>query len=282
MDLTIPIFAAVGCSLCNGISTVLQKTGADEEAKIKSLNVKVFLRLLKNKPYMGGIIFAMVGWALSLVALQELPLFLVQTVMAASIVVTAAGERIVTHRPLGGETYKAVAIVLLGLAFVAISSQPSKAIISHGGVNGLVEIAPMFLAIIGIAFIYIKNRLSSIALALIGGICFGGTSVVGRILIYPHHLWLIIENPLVWALVFYAILGQYFFTISLQRTTGTKSNSLMITSQTFFPALIGLLYFNDKIRNDFNIVVLVGSILVVYGCIKIARVDTDIPKNVAV
>jgi drug/metabolite transporter (DMT)-like permease len=282
MGITISIYAAIGCSFCNGISTVLQKAGADDEAKINSLNPVAFLRILKNIPYNGGILFAIAAWGLSLIALQDLPLFLVQTVTAASIIVTAAGERIVTHKPLGARTYRGILIVVIGLALASLATSPSRAGTITAVAHNIVVYTPLILALIGIVFIYMRGRVSAVILALISGAAYGGTSVVGRIITYPDHLWLILIKPLFWALVMYAILGQYFFTIALQRNTGTRTNALMISTQTFFPAILGLIYFNDKIRSHYDILALLGSLLVVFGCMRIARVDKEVPSNVAV
>jgi drug/metabolite transporter (DMT)-like permease len=267
MVLVIAYAAAIGCSLCNGISTVQQKIGADHESRVRSLDVTFLFRLYRNGPYAFGTILELIGYILSLVSLQVLPLFLVQSVIAASIVVTAFGERLFMHRRLSLQTYLALGIVLVGLILLALSAVSGHAIVSSPTTKLLIELLPIPLAALGLYFIYDlkRKRLSAIILAAIAGLAFGNTSTIGRILIYPHPIWKIIENPLLLSLVISAVLGQYFFTVSLQRASATKSNAVMIALQTLGPAACGLLFFDDRIRAGFETTVLLGTVLVIVG-----------------
>jgi len=263
----IAYMAAVGCSLCNGISTVQQKIGADHEGKVRSFDFTFLLRLLKDRAYFLGIFLEISGYGLSLVALRILPLFLVQSLIAASIVVTAFGERVFLKKKLGKQTYWSLCIVILGLSLLGFSAVSSHATDNNQFARLLVEALPIPLIIAGFIFIYKhKNRLvSAICLAGLGGLLFGNTSTIGRIITYPHALWKIVESPLFWSLIISALFGQYLFTVSLQRTVAAKSNSIMISMQTLAPALFGLLFFGDKIRAGFEILVIVGCFLVILG-----------------
>jgi drug/metabolite transporter (DMT)-like permease len=265
MNLSVAILAALGCSICNGISTVQQKVGADREHNIRKLDFTLLLRLLKDAPYVFGLLLAIFGYALSFVALRVLPLFLVQSVIAASVVVTAFGEQLILHKRLNKQTYIALGAIIVGLVFLSISAVSGRAKVSHQSISDLVAILPLPLAFIGVLFIYLRSKISALILAAIGGLLYGNTSTIARIFSYPHPLWKLIENPLLYGLIASAILGQYFFTIALQRTTATKSNAIMITLQTFGPAIFGLLFFDDKIRSGFAGLVLFGSLLVIIG-----------------
>ncbi len=281
MSFALPITAAAGCAVANGISIILQKTGADDEAKVKSLDLSLIFRLFKNKPYLGGLLLQIVGWVLCLVALQVLPIFLVQSVIAASIVVTAIGEWIITRHSLNKLAYIAIIGVLSGLVLVGLAAKPSHATLGNDEIHTILELAPIVLIILGVFFIYLKKRISSSFLALLSGISFGATSLIGRIIVFHNPVWLMLKDPLLWALVVYAVLGQYLFTVALQRSSGTKANALMISTQTLVPSFLGILYFNDKFRDDLFGLVVLGAILVVVGCIIIGKVDKQIPGNVA-
>jgi drug/metabolite transporter (DMT)-like permease len=216
------------------------------------------------------------GYGLSLVALRILPLFLVQALIAASIVVTAFGEQFFLHRKLDKKTYWSLTAVIIGLALLAFSAVSGHAIVPNHTITLAIEISPLVLAAAGLLFVYMpkNNRSSAIVLAALGGLAYGNTSTIGRILVYPNPLWKLAENPLVWSLTVSAILGQYFFTIALQRATATKSNAIMIATQTLGPAICGLLFFGDKIRVGFQLVVLIGSILVLIGSATTAIDET--------
>lgn len=257
--------AAIGCSLCFGISTVQQKVGADREKNIHSFDLTFLLRLLKDKQYTLGLILGVAGYGLILVALRVLPLFLVQAISASSIIVTAYGERLFLHKRLGKQSYWALAAVVAGLAILSVAAVSGRATVGSHGAKLLVEVLPIPLALIGLAFIYMRGRLSAFVLAAVGGLAYGNTSTIGRIISYPHPYWKLAENPLLWSLVVSAVLGQYLFSVSLQRISATKSNAVMIALQTLGPASCGLLFFGDQIRSGFEILVLLAIILVIAG-----------------
>jgi hypothetical protein len=265
MFLFIAYAAAIGCSFCNGISTVQQKIGADKEKIIHSFDFMFLLRLLRNFQYSFGTALEILAYLLSLVALRILPLFLVQSLIAASIVVTAFGERLILHRRLTRRTLWMLGTVLAGLVLLAVSAVTGHANDSNYSAKILVEILPLPIAVAGLFFIHWRHILSAFFLAALGGLAFGNTSTIGRILVYPHPFWKIIENPLLASLILSAILGQYLFTASLQRSTATKSNAIMIALQTLGPAFMGLLFFDDRIKAGFAPVVIIGTLLVVIG-----------------
>lgn len=270
MNPFLALLAASAGSILQGISTVQQKIGADKEKNVKTFDIALLLRLSKNIPYLMGIIIEIIGYGLSLIALRILPLFLVQSILAASVVVTAIAERIFLHRRISSKSIKAILIVMIGLILLSMGAEPSKAKNQSQTVLLLLELSPLILGILGIVFIYMKNKISASLLAIIGGLAYGNTSTIGRIFIYPHHLMQLIYYPLFWGLIASAIIGQYFFTIALQRASAIKGNSIMITAQTLGPALIGLIYLNDKIQTDFIAFVIIGAILVIGGSLTIA------------
>lgn len=265
MSLLLAYTAALGCSLCNGISTVQQKIGADHSAKSRDFDIFLLLRLFKNAPYLLGTILEIGGYGLSLVALRVLPLFLVQSLIAASVLVTAFGERVFLRKSLGVRTYQSLLIVVLGVILLSVSALSGHATLGNNVARSEVELLPIPILFIGILCIHIRGRVSAFTLAALSGIAFGNTSTIGRILIYPHPLWNIALNPMLYSLISSAVLGQYLFIVSLQRTTATRSNAIMIALQTLCPAFFGLLYFGDRIRPGFELFVFTGSILVILG-----------------
>lgn len=264
--------AGLGAPICDGISTLLQKIGADQSRKVKSFNLGFLIRILRNPAYALGTALAVIGYGLTLVALQILPLFFVQSLIACSVIVTAFGEHFFLHRKLGGHTYWALFTIMIGLGLLGIGAVTSKTVGDGRMARLSIELGPILLVAIGIVFVYIRPNWSSVGLAALSGLLFGNTSTIGRILTYPHPLWKIVENPLLYSLAFSGILGQYFFIVSLQRATATKCNAVMISMQTLGPALCGLVLFDDEIRHGLEAVVLLGGALVLVGAV-VASLD---------
>ncbi len=262
--------AGLGAPLCDGVSTLLKRWVPDQSGKVKAFNLVFLLRILKNPAYVAGTLLAVAGYGLTLVALQILPLFFVQSLVAGSVIVTALGEQFFIKRNLGKHTYYAVLTILVGLVLLGVGAVPSK--VAHYSQTSklIIELGPVLLVLLGAGFVYIRASWSAVGLAALGGLLFGNASTIGRILTFPHPIWELAENPLLYALAFTGILGQYFFLVSLQRATATKSNAVMISLQTLGPAICGLAFFDDQIRSGFEVLVVLGGVLVLLGAVATA------------
>src|SRR5690349_17918493 len=74
-------------------------------------------------PMMAGVLVAyLIGWLLHLVAIDELPLYLAQVGVAASLVVTALVASFVIGEPLRTEHWIAVVGIVGGLGVLAVAS----------------------------------------------------------------------------------------------------------------------------------------------------------------
>jgi len=84
------LFAALGY----GSASVLQSVAARKAESSSGLDPRLFVRLAGSVPYVSGLGLDLGAFLASLVALRTLPLFFVQSAVAASVGVTA-----VTRRP---------------------------------------------------------------------------------------------------------------------------------------------------------------------------------------
>ncbi len=177
------------------------------------------------------------------------------------------------HKKLSRRTYKALAAVLVGLLLLAISAVSSRADVDGQLAKRVIELLPIPIGLAGLIFIYVRKKMAAVILAALGGLSFGNTSTIGRILTYPTPLWKVVEQPIFISLVASAILGQYLFAIALQRSSATQINAVMLGLETLGPTALGLAFFGDQIRPGFGLVVLLGTILVVFGS-ALAAMDT--------
>jgi len=269
----LPICSVIGYAVSCGVAPVYQKIGADTEIRPEKIDFTLLIRLLKNRPYLLATLFQLLGWCLGLIALRVLPLFLVQSIIAGSIVLTALAEKIITHRTLGKRLYWAIAVIICGIILLSTAAKPGRAMALNSNLTFGIEIAPIIIAAIGLICLYIKNKASVTLLALLSGGAFGGAAIIGRIIIYPALSWKSLANPMLLSLVAFALLGQFLFTVALQRTTGTITNALALATSTLAPAILGLVYFSDKIRPGFSFIVIIGFILTVGGSLGVAKFD---------
>src|SRR3954469_18774599 len=115
---------AVGAALCYGIGSVLQPAAAAGTDAAANLDPRLLLRLLAAWPYVLGLALDTAGFVLSLVALGSLPLYLVQSVVASFLAVTAVVGALFLGTRLRKVEWVAIAFVVLGLALVSLSAAP--------------------------------------------------------------------------------------------------------------------------------------------------------------
>ena len=259
------MLAAFACAICNGTAAVLQKISADKEKKVDSLDARLLTRLFRDKSYIIGVILDLAGWLFTLYAVQYLPLFLVEAVIAANIVITALIERVFRRQIIRSSSYRAIAIIVLGLVLLAIASSPEKSEPISDTLKWLIVLMPIPIALAGYILARSKNYRASIGLAVVGGLAFGGTSVIGRIFRLSSPVWHTIYSPLVFALIVSGTLGILLFSIALQRAQATVINATMTASQTVIPATIGAAFLGDHARAGLGYLVVIGICLALGG-----------------
>jgi len=259
------LFAALGCAICNGIAAILEKVSADTQERANAIRVGLLVRLLQQWPYVLGLALDGVAWILTLVAVQDLPLFVVQPIIAFSVVVTAIIERFVMHRQLGRLATIAILIILSGLCLLALTATPERAATVSPIVRGVIIGAPVVLAVLGGMFVKFRGTVATVVLAAISGVAFGGTAVAGRMLSFSHPYWHVLTQPLLWAIIAYGLVGILLFTIALQRNLATVVNAAMITCETTVPLVVGIACLGDRPRHGLWPLVISGVLLALIG-----------------
>ena len=269
MNYYLALAAAVGCAVCNGSAVILEKVGVNEE--------KDTIKLLENLPYMIGIGLDIVGWLLTLIAVRTLPLFLVQSIIAANIVITALLDQMILRRRLPRYGYRLIFLILLGLIVLAMTAAPTTTVIA---ITPLVQwsaaLGLIALGFISVLLVQNPNKSTSVALAVIAGVAFGAVSIVGRILITNISFWQLFENPLMWVLVAYSGLGMLCLTLGLRHATATTVNAVSVTFQTVLPTIIGLSLLGDAVHSGSWWLTIVALILTLVASLALASLHTTL------
>lgn len=243
----IAYFAAVAAAVSYGVATVLQAVGVRRTTVLRP-GVALGARVAAQAPYVAGLGLDLVGFLLAVVALQSLPLFLVQSLLAASVGVTAvvavafAGARL--HRR---ETLALVTLVI-GLVLLAVSARPGRAETLGRGAQWLVLALLPVLAVLAAAAGRSRARGAGVLVAAAAGIAFGVVGVAARGLLVPHPWWRAVALPVVWAIVGFGVLGVASFTVALQRAKVTVAAAVMSATETVLPAAAGLVWLHDRTR----------------------------------
>ena len=278
MILLLAYLAAFGCAIFNGSAAVLEKIGADKEERAKSSNFSLLWRLKSSGAFILGVVFDFVAFALTLYAVHYLPIFMVQPIIACSIIVTALIEHFLFKRRITNKFIIAAVIIIFGLVFIGLSANSDTAKAIGEPTKLLFVLTPIALFMLGSFFAKINHNNSTLVLAAISGLAFGGISVAGRSL-QTNNISGIFTNPLSWSIIGYGLTGILFFTIALQRASATLVSAIMIAFETLSPILAGIVFLADRPRNNLWPTLIIGISMAFSGTILIALMQSKKTKS---
>jgi drug/metabolite transporter (DMT)-like permease len=270
MPFGLALMAAFGCSLCIGVAAVLEKVSADREARVSSLQIGLLLRLLDDWPYLIGLALDGASFLLTVVAVQNLPLFVAEPAIALNVVITALLERFLFQRRLRGVAWVAIAGILVGLTLLALSGGPERARTAAAAVHWAVILLPLGVAGAGAVMATRNRHGATVALGVLDGVAFGGTAVAGRMLVVPHPFWQLLLSPLLWSMLAYGLVGLLLFTIALQRSHASVIGASTTAAQSIVPIVVGIAFLGDSPRNGAWAVAVAGMVLTLAGTLAIA------------
>jgi drug/metabolite transporter (DMT)-like permease len=275
------LLAGILAAVCYGFGSVLQAIGAQRTAMAVGLDPRLVFRLLRQLPYVFGLALDGVGFVANVIALQWLPLFLVQSMIAGSVGVTAVAALRLLHVSLSRSSVYALIVLVLGLSLLAIGAQPGAARPQTRAFEWGLLLVSIGIAGLAVAASHVRGRVGVFSLAAIAGTAFGGVGVSARGLEVPHPIWSVVARPEFWALIVFGILGTLVFATALQRGSVTVASGIMFAAETVLPSAIGLTLLGDATRPEFGAGVAgIGFVLTLGGAIALARYSEPLPAPV--
>ncbi|GAB3745161.1 hypothetical protein GCM10027598_81190 [Amycolatopsis oliviviridis] len=266
------VFALVA-ALASGGGSVLESIGV-RRAGAYGGSALDLVRLRRQWIYFLGIGVDLVGFACAAAALHRLPLFLVQSVLAFSIGVTAAISAFLGSR-LTAPGWTALGIGAIGLVLLGLSAQPGPA-------KALPEVwrwvLPAMALVVGAIAWYFRRFDRPWAAQVLGFATGVGFSVVGvsaRTLNLPSSGWGMLVEPAVWAMILNGLAAAVAFALALQKGGATAVNAIMFTTNTALSSVIGLVFLDDRVRDGFTAFTITGLILAMAGAIVTAHYATQ-------
>jgi drug/metabolite transporter (DMT)-like permease len=262
--------AALACALCYGVGSILEDVAAKRATDVAGA--------MKQPIYVAGLGLDLVGWLLSLLALQRLPLFAVQAAVASSVAVTVVLAALVLHDAIGRRQIAALAAMGVGLVLLALSAAPDRpASISDPTTAALIG-GVALVALLGLAAKAGRGPRIAGVLGALSGLGFGGTAVCARALEADGTLTDVLTDPLTIALLAYGALGLVLFTMALERGSVTVATASQFAAETVVPAVIGLLVLGDSARHGLAWAAAGGFVLTVGGSVALTVVSPPEPQ----
>lgn len=250
--------AALAGMLGYGIGTVLQAAGA---ARTHGLAV------MRQPVYLVGLGFDGAAWLASLLALQRLPLFAVQALLAGSLCVTVLLARVFLGTKLRRRDGASIVLVALALAAVAgaagvESSQPPPAWFTP---SALVALAVVLLVTLGL---YRPGR--SVPMAAVAGVAFSGSALCARALHTPGGWRQLITDPVAWAVLGFGVIGAVALSRALERGAVGPAVAVLWVVEVLLPGTVGVLALGDVVRPGWGITAVAAITVAVAGCAVLA------------
>jgi len=281
MTVLLSLACAFLAALSYGTASVMQAAAASRAEKRPNLDAMLLVRLLHELPYVAGVALDLVGFLAAVVALRNLPLFMVQSAVAGSVGVTAIAASLTFGIRL--RRYEIVALVglLVGFALLAVSARPEHATAVSTSGRWLLAGGVVVVGLIGVLGARLDERAAGIALALCAGLSWAGTGIAARVLHVPSPPWRLLIDPVAVALAAYGVLGMLLFATALQRGSVTAAAALVFSVETVVPSVIGLAFLGDHARPHLGAAAVLGVVVTVAASIALARRSEPLPRELA-
>lgn len=272
MGLLIALVAALGYA---GGST-LQSAGLDRRAS--SGTTARTLRYLAGLGLDGG------AWALSLVALRSLPVYVVQAILASSLAFTVVFARIWQHTVLRGRDIAAIGALIPALAVVARAGREQAApVISHATTATLTILGfgtvAVTAAVLAAGRCQTHRRVS--VSALLAGLSFSATALAARAVHIVTPLWHNLHQPLIWVVLATGAAGTTAYAAALERGPVGPATAQLWAVEVVVPAVAAIPLLGDTVRPGWLPAAIVAVLVVVAGTTVLARPPTPPPEPVA-
>jgi len=259
--------AIVAC-LGYGVASVLQSVAANRAAAVVGLTGLALI--IKQVPYLLGLAADGLGFTGNVLALQRLPLFLVQSIVAASVGVTAV---IATLRGahLSWKDWASLAVLGAGLVFLCLTAVPTAADRLSLVDDSIILLSAIVPAVVGFIGFKMRGRASAIVLSCAAGLGFTGVALGSRGIGADDIGWSLLLNPLLWAIIVHGAIGMSFFTIGLQRDAVTLITAITLVFEVLLPSLLGVVLFGDAIEPGRMPLAIAGFVLAIGGAVSLSR-----------
>ncbi|MFB7619861.1 hypothetical protein [Kitasatospora sp. NPDC056181] len=269
--MSLGLLSALLAALLTGSATVLQAVGARRAAAgHRAGDAAALTGALRQWPFLLGVGMDMLGFAAELVALERLPLYEVEAVLASALAVTAVGASRVLRVRLRRSEWTGVAAVCAGLCVLALTAGRDGSGRGDTAMRVGVLLVAVVLTVAGRLVVRFAGRRRAPLLGLVAGLQFGVVGVAVRVLPEPRLPQLLAE-PSAYAIAVAGLGGFAALTWAMQSGSVTAATAAMVLGETLGPAVVGVLVLGDHTRHDATPLAVAGFATAVIGALTLAR-----------
>ena len=250
----VSLIAAIVAAIFYGVASVMQAIAVRsashrglEDSAAAGVDPGLMVRMLHQWRFVVSIGLDALGFVAQLVALQRLPLFVVQAFVASNLAVTAVVASRVIGMTLSWREWAAVIGVVSGVGLLG-STAGAEGAAHVGAVFKLALIVAVAgLAVVGMAAAKLNDPYRTTALGLTAGFGFGVLSIAARVLDGFAPLQLA-RDPATYAIAAAGIISFMFYATALEGGSVTVATAAVVLSETIPPAVIGVVFLGDQTR----------------------------------
>lgn len=254
-----------------GVANLLQSIAAVRTSVARHLDPGLLVRLASQRTYLLGLGCQVLGFVLAFLARRDLPLFLVQSSVAAGLGVTALLGVLVLKWRLPRAEIALLVLLFAGIAALVLSARPAPAkALGAGMIIGL-AVTVGVIALLGFFAVRLHGAPGSVALGSLAGLAFSAAAVVARPLASVDSWATFVRSPLLYLLIVHSIVGQLLLGLAMQRGSTTAAVAAMDAAGALPAAIIGLALLNDKIWPGREWLAGVGFLITLLAVIGLTR-----------
>jgi drug/metabolite transporter (DMT)-like permease len=273
----VSLIAAIVAALFYGVASVMQAIAVRaashrgvEDASTGGVDPGLVVRMLHQWRFVASMGLDTLGFLAQLIALQRLPIFMVQAFVASNLAVTAVVASWLIGVKLSWREWAAVFGVVAGVGLVG-SSAGAEGAAQVGAVFKLALIVAVAgLAVVGMAAAKLNDPYRTSALGLVAGFGFGVLSIAARVLDGFAPLQLA-RDPATYAIIAAGIISFMFYATALEGGSVTVATAGVVLAETIPPAVIGVIFLGDQTRPGLAGVAWGGFFLAVASALMLAR-----------
>ena len=275
------LVAALVSAFCYGIASVMQAVAIREAsrrpARIREgdpaaarVDPGLIVRLLGQWRFIASIGIDFIGFLAQLVALQRLPLFAVQAVIASNLAVTAVFAAWLIKVRLGWREWLAVSGVVVGVGLLGSSAGAEGAVSPGAAFQIGLMVAVVGVGLGGMAAARLSGWARTPALGAIAGLGYAVLAVAARILpgFSPAQL---VRSPATYTLAAAGIVSFLMYASALEGGSVTVATAAVVLAETVPPAIVGVVFLGDTTRHGLAGLAVAGFVVAVASAVALAR-----------
>ncbi|MET0423156.1 MAG: hypothetical protein ABW046_04750 [Actinoplanes sp.] len=220
--------------------------------------------------YLLGIGFDILAWVGSMIALRELAVYLVETILAGSLAITVVAARFILKSRLRRRDVAAIVVSMLALTVLAMSAGPQHEVHVTNELRIGFCVAAAVIATLG--WLATKGAPAGV-IAAFGGLSLGSAALVGRAL--PGGMMNILLEPLTAALLVFAGAGMLLYANALGRGDVGPVTAVHWTAEVVAPSAVALILLGDAVRPGWELAAGLAGLLTVGSAVLLATAPAN-------